>query len=131
MAEWHRRLDLGKLLGSFPEGRRFSPWPRCKPRAACAPRAVSKMRGRPGRAWDGMHVIAVCFVRCSRSVLDVHTYIFSIHLRRLGRLAKLAISCTMRVICSLKIVQVVPIGTCGRNTTCLGFLDSFLLKTVR
>jgi hypothetical protein len=23
------------------------------------------------------------------------------------------------------------IGTCGRNTTCLGFLDSFLLKTVR
>src|SRR6266478_1793837 len=39
---------------------------------------------RQGKAWDGMRVIAVCFVRCSRSVLDVHTDIFSLHFNRLG-----------------------------------------------
>jgi hypothetical protein len=71
---------------------------------------ISAVAIRQGRAWDGMRVIAVCFVRCSRSVLDAHTYIFSLHLKRLGRLAKLAIS-AMRVMYSLKTVQVVPIGT--------------------
>src|SRR5215831_14521763 len=35
------------LVASFPECRRFSPWPRYKPRAACAPSAARKMRGTP------------------------------------------------------------------------------------
>src|SRR4029453_4641231 len=38
---------LLELVASFPECRRFSPWPRCKPRAAYAPSAARKMRGTP------------------------------------------------------------------------------------
>src|SRR5215813_9544295 len=36
-----------ELVASFPKCRRFSPWPRCIPRAACAPSAARKMRGTP------------------------------------------------------------------------------------
>jgi hypothetical protein len=66
----HLHPKNNELVASFPECRRFSPWPQCcKPRAAYAPSAARKMCGTPrqslGRNARDRHLFCSVLQKCT------------------------------------------------------------------